>query len=126
MRRSLGYGRTFRITTDSPASAIDTAVLVSNPAVTHLVDADQRNVVLPIVSRDGNSVVVKTPPSALVAPPGPYMLFVNTRAAKGLVPSKSVQTFLGLRPLEAQARRAHARSKGSMQHQNAATRKRGR
>jgi Domain of unknown function (DUF1929) len=78
-------------------------VLVSNPSVTHLVDANQRNVQLPVVARSGNTLTVQAPPSGNVAPPGPYMLFVNQQTSRGLIPSKSAQLFLGLNPLEAQA-----------------------
>ena len=92
---SLNYGQTFNITVDQDASNIASVVLVSNPSVTHLVDANQRNVVLPVVSRSGDTLTVQAPPSADVAPPGPYMLFVNQQTPKGLIPSKSVQEFLG-------------------------------
>ena len=50
---------------------------VRNPAVTHIVDADQRTVELPILSRSGNRSPSRRPGSANVMPPGPYMLFVN-------------------------------------------------
>jgi hypothetical protein len=100
---SLGYGRTFTITTNGPADRIDSAVLVSNPSVTHLVDPNQRDVQLRILARQGNTLTVAGPPDANVAPPGPYMLFVNRRSAKGLIPSKSQQLFVGISGLEAQA-----------------------
>lgn len=94
--KSLDYGQAMQVATDVDAADIASVVLVSNPTVTHLVDANQRNVVLPVLARDGDTVTVKAPPSANVAPPGPYMLFVNERTPKGLVPSHSAQTFLGL------------------------------
>jgi hypothetical protein len=108
---TLNYGQTFTVTTDQPARAIHSVVLVSNPSVTHLVDPNQRNVVLPVLSRNGNVLTVKSPPSANVAPPGPYMLFVNKQMPKGLEPSPSKQLFLGLSGLEARSRsvRAHLR-----------------
>lgn len=102
-RSSLRYGRTFRIRTNQPAGGIASVVLVSNPSVTHLVDANQRNVVLPVVGRRGNVLSVKAPPSANVAPPGPYLLFVNRQTPHGLQPSRSRQLFLGISGLEARA-----------------------
>src|SRR5207302_199341 len=59
----LGYGRTFTITTDVPASRIASAVLVSNPSVTHLVDPNQRNLQLRVLSRSGNTLTVAGPPN---------------------------------------------------------------
>jgi hypothetical protein len=105
----LNYGQTFQVTTDQPASDIHSVVLVSNPSVTHLVDPNQRNVVLPVISRVGNVLTVKSPPNADVAPPGPYMLFVNKQMPKGLEPSASTQLFLGISGLEASARDARSR-----------------
>jgi hypothetical protein len=46
---------------------------------------------LPISSRSAGGVTVDVPGSAAVLPPGPYMLFVNKRTAKGLVPSTARQ-----------------------------------
>jgi len=95
-----------------PASAIDSVVLVRNPSVTHLVDADQRNVVLKVLSRQGSTLRVAAPPNGAVAPPGPYMLFVNRSDAQGLVPSVSRQVFVGLGGLERRARAAR-RARGA-------------
>jgi Galactose oxidase-like, Early set domain len=94
--KRIGYGSAIEVEVDGPASAIDSVVLVRNPSVTHLIDADQRNVVLKVLSRDGNTLRLAAPPNGAVAPPGPYMLFVNRRGSKGLVPSVSRQTFVGL------------------------------
>ncbi len=110
-RAGIGYSTTFQIKVDQDAADIASVVLVSNPSVTHLIDPNQRNVVLPVVARDGRTLTVKAPPSADVAPPGPYMLFVNKQTSKGLVPSKSVQEFVGIGGLEAAARHARAAHK---------------
>lgn len=75
-------------------------MLVRNPSLTHLVDADQRNVVLRVLSRQGHTLTLAAPPNGNVAPPGPYMLFANRSTPKGLVPSKSAQTFVGLSTVE--------------------------
>jgi hypothetical protein len=77
------------------ASRISDVVLVRNTAITHLTDGDQREVVLKVVARTSHSLTVATPPSGDVAPPGPYMLFVNASTHRGLVPSVSKQLFVG-------------------------------
>jgi hypothetical protein len=99
----IGYDGTIQVTTDTPSADIDSVVLVRNPSLTHLVDADQRNVELKVVSRQGNTLTLAAPPNANVAPPGPYMLFVNKTSSKGLIPSTSKQTFVGISGLEARA-----------------------
>lgn len=74
---------------------IASVVLVRNPALTHLVDGDQREVVLPITQRGSDgTITVTTPPSGNVAPPGPYMLFINKKSPRGLVPSVASQVFV--------------------------------
>ena len=49
---------------------------------------------LRVVARLGNRLTVATPPNGNVAPPGPYMLFVNRKTDKGPVPSVSKQLAL--------------------------------
>jgi hypothetical protein len=92
---SIAWGTTTTIHTDVPADQIESVVLVRNTTITHLVDGDQRTVELRIVGRSGNSLTVATPPTGNVAPPGPYMLFVNEKTDRGLVPSVSAQVFVG-------------------------------
>jgi hypothetical protein len=96
----VGYGGRTAIDVDVPASEVESVVLVRNPSLTHLVDGDQRNVELPIVGRSGKRVTVATPPNGNVAPPGPYMLFVNVKGSEcgKLVPSRAAQTFVGRKP----------------------------
>ena len=96
----IGYGAKTSIDVDVPAKEVESVVLVRNPTLTHLVDGDQRNVELPIVARSGHRVTVASPPDGNVAPPGPYMLFVNVRGEScgRLVPSHAAQTFVGRRP----------------------------
>jgi hypothetical protein len=88
------WGKTFTIQTPD-ASKIDQVVLVRNTAITHLTDGDQREIVLTVVGRTAHSLTLAAPPDGNVAPPGPYMLFVNAKTGKGLVPSISKQLFLG-------------------------------
>lgn len=91
---SQSYGTTTRVEVDD-ASSVQSVVLVRNPALTHLVDGDQKVIELPIVGRNGDTLTVATPPSANVAPAGPYWLFVNKRTPKGLTPSVSRQVYVG-------------------------------
>ncbi|HZN14756.1 MAG TPA: galactose oxidase-like domain-containing protein [Acidimicrobiales bacterium] len=91
----LGYGQSLAlgVTTGQPGP-IESVMLVRNAAMTHLVDGDQRSIVLPITSRTANGLTVSTPPTGAVAPPGPYLLFVNQRTSQGLVPSIAAQVFV--------------------------------
>jgi hypothetical protein len=88
------YGATMELVVDRPATEIKSVVLVRNPSQTHLVDGDQRSVVLRVVRRSGNRLTVAAPPNGNVAPPGPYMLFVNRQTDKGPVPSVATQVAL--------------------------------
>jgi hypothetical protein len=109
----IAYGATIEVATDVLASEVDSVVLVRNPSITHLIDADQRSVVLRVRSRSGNTLRLAAPPNGAVAPPGPYMLFVNRKGPKGPIPSVSRQTFVGVDGLERRAaalsRRTRAR-----------------
>jgi hypothetical protein len=55
---------------------IDDAVLIAPSAVTHANDMSQRLVPLATVAKNPGGVTLQSPPSAEVAPPGWYMLFV--------------------------------------------------
>jgi len=64
---------------------------VRRTSLTHLVDGDQRNVVLPHTV-SGDNLSVQIPENAAVLPAGHYMLFVNRIASDGsnmVVPSVS-------------------------------------
>ncbi|HYZ93934.1 MAG TPA: galactose oxidase-like domain-containing protein [Actinomycetota bacterium] len=87
----VAYGKRFTITTNAPASKIDSVVLVRNTSITHLVDGDQRAVELKVVSRSGNKLTVAMAPNGNIVPPGPYMLFVNGKSSKGSIPSVAKQ-----------------------------------
>jgi hypothetical protein len=90
------YGGVMELELSHGAAEAASVVLVRNASVTHIVDGDQRTVELPIVGRSGNRVWVRRPPNANVAPPGPYMLFVNRRTSAGLIPSRARQLFVGI------------------------------
>lgn len=94
VRQELGYGGELVIPTQD-AESIESVVLVRNPSLTHLVDADQRSVELPIISRSGGAVKASITDNKAVLPAGPYMLFVNKKTDKGLVPSVSRQVYVG-------------------------------
>ncbi len=81
-------GQTITVKTPQ-ASSIGKVYLVRRAASTHVIDADQRTVALPIVGRTSGAIQVRLPASAAVVPPGPYMLFVNRSTSSGLVPSVS-------------------------------------
>lgn len=91
---SLHWGERFTIATPDAAD-IKSVVLMRNTAITHLVDGDQRSVELPVVQRSNGELTVESPPTGSVAPPGPYLLFVNRGTARGLIPSPGRQLFLG-------------------------------
>ena len=82
-------GETFTITVDD-ANVVDEVQLIHRNASTHLVKANQRSVVLPILSQSGNEVTLQMTGNPAVLPPGPYMLFVSKVADDGMrVPSES-------------------------------------
>ncbi|MBA2349919.1 MAG: DUF1929 domain-containing protein [Solirubrobacterales bacterium] len=96
-QKTLDFGKTFdvKLAPGTDATDIDSIRLVRNTATTHLIDADQRQVVLPIVARNGRTVTVKGPPNGDVAPPGPYMLFANGKSDQGPVPSVAATMMVG-------------------------------
>lgn len=89
-QETLHYGDQFVVTTHQ-AQSITKVLLVRNPAVTHLVDADQRTVELPITKVVGDELHVQMPSNPAVLPPGPYYLFIDTGTGSNLVPSTALQ-----------------------------------
>jgi hypothetical protein len=88
--RALDRGVVHTVSTPQ-AALIDKVLLMRNTDITHLVDADQRAVQLPIVGRGTDSVRVQIPADAAVLPAGYYMLFISKTDADGtVVPSRSV------------------------------------
>ncbi len=107
----MGYGRTFDLDVKGDPARISSVALVRNTAITHIVDADQRTIMLKVVGHSGHTVTVQTPPNANIAPAGPYMLFANGDTAKGLAPSVAKQLFVttdGAKADKASLRHAHA------------------
>lgn len=65
------------ITVQTPDGAnVDEVTLVAPGAITHHTDSQQRLVKLAVQGQTANSVEVRVPTSADVAPPGIYMLFI--------------------------------------------------
>lgn len=92
---SADIGDTLTVSTPD-AEAVKEVVLVRRTTLTHIIDGDQRTVVLPIVSRSGGSLRVKMPAEQAVAPAGAYMLFVVTEQDGKRVPSASVPVHVNL------------------------------
>ncbi len=94
---TLDYGKDFKVTLapGTNADQVDSVRLVRNTAITHIVDADQRTVVLPVLARNGQELTLKSPASGDVLPAGPYMLFVNGKSDKGPVPSVAAEIMVG-------------------------------
>ncbi len=94
---SVAPGGTLTINTPNAASIVADGhvALVRRTALTHLVDGDQRTVILKVNSSTGTSLTVQIPDNdgaknQAVVPPGHYMLFVVNKAGTELVPSVSV------------------------------------
>lgn len=98
----LHYGDQFTVTTRQ-ASQITKVLLVRNPAVTHLVDGDQRTVELPFKIGTGSELHVQMPSNPALLPPGPYFLFIDTGSGSNLVPSTALQLFVEPTPTQVSA-----------------------
>ncbi|MFL6714393.1 MAG: galactose oxidase-like domain-containing protein [Sulfurifustis sp.] len=86
---AVDHGQLYTVQTPD-ADAINSVLLMRYTDTTHLVDADQRAVKLPIVSRASGAIQVRIPSNPAVAPAGNYMLFISKTASDGtVVPSKS-------------------------------------
>jgi len=85
------YGTTVTIDTPDP-SAILWAELIRPGVTTHAFDNAQRLIDLPITARAAGDLSVATPPTATLAPPGWYMLFLIDR---GRIPSDAAWIHLG-------------------------------
>jgi len=95
--KTINRGQTLSIHTDD-ASSIVSAVLMRDTALTHLVDADQRSVVLAKLAHGSNSnheIPYRVPSSRAVLPSGPYLLFIDRKDAdETIVPSVGMQVFV--------------------------------
>jgi hypothetical protein len=83
---AIAWGSTFGIRTDTNAADIESVALMRLPALTHVVDGNQRTLLLH-KEATGNGLALTAPPDGVAAPPGPYYLVINKRTPKGVVPS---------------------------------------
>ncbi|GHB52783.1 hypothetical protein GCM10010347_23390 [Streptomyces cirratus] len=93
-RGELAYDAEFPVRTSTPAD-VARAVLLAPTTVTHAVNTSQRHLDLRVTATRGDTVTLRTPPTAADAPPGYYMLFLLN--AEG-VPSTAQWIKLGPRP----------------------------
>jgi hypothetical protein len=85
--KSASHGQTISVNTKG--ENIKEVLLVKRTTLTHIIDGDQRTVVLPHTGTDKLNVTIPTQKGAL--PPGSYMLFVVSEDANGKrLPSVSV------------------------------------
>ena len=90
-------GDTFTMTVSNPN--VDQIMLIRRTATTHLIDGDQRAVVLPIASKNGNELTVQMTGNPAVLPAGQYMMFASYEADDGTrVPSKSTPMSIAPNP----------------------------
>lgn len=83
------------------AEEIESVMLMRYESRTHVIDADQRAIELPVLGRTQDDLlIVDAPPDGAVAPPGPYMLFVNKGSDEGPIPSESARVTVGLETLD--------------------------
>jgi len=85
----LSYGQSFNIATSGPGAT--TAVLMAPGSTTHDDEMNARRVALAVSPATGG-LSATAPPSANVAPPGYYMLFVLTASG---IPSEAKWVYLG-------------------------------
>jgi hypothetical protein len=78
---AVGFDTSFTVQVSQP---IQTAVLMRPGSVTHSFNMEQRLVELTILGQSGGQLSLQAPPTANVAPPGVYMLFVlNAQGVPG-------------------------------------------
>ncbi|WP_370262922.1 galactose oxidase-like domain-containing protein [Limnobacter sp.] len=92
-----GQEVTIELGDKTKAKDIDSITLVRHTAMTHLIDGDQRTVVIPKnkLKANGKKITFTIPDQAAVVPQGAYMVFARAKDAKNnLLPSKGVSFML--------------------------------
>jgi len=89
----VAYGSTFDVAMKG-SDEIASIALIRTGSPQHGLDTDIRSVELQF-KQDGNKLTVAGPPDGVIAPPGYYMLFVNKKTSKGLVPSVAAMVRVG-------------------------------
>jgi hypothetical protein len=93
---SLTYGQPLEIEIPTGARRINKCVLIRHGSTTHTNNMDQRYVGLKITGTTDTHVTVTLPADGVLAPPGPYMLFViSADANNDPVPSVGSLVMLG-------------------------------
>jgi len=91
---AVDHGQKFTVAYHMPGSPgkVHEVELIRRTATTHIVDGDQRSVVLPFRDNGDGTLTVTLPANPAVTPPGYYMLFINRFAGDGsgkIIPSVS-------------------------------------
>lgn len=93
-----GQQITVQMGAGTAAQSIDSVALVRHTAMTHLIDGDQRTVIIPkekFISANGTNLTFTIPEQAAVLPEGAYMVFVRTKDAEGnVLPSRAISFML--------------------------------
>lgn len=80
------WGETFPVGT-AGADRIEQVRLLRLPSPQHVVDSDQRSVILEFTRRSDGRLAVTAPPDGVVAPAGYYYLVVSRMSPRGSIPS---------------------------------------
>ena len=91
---SISYDEPFEVEYECKDGSIKSVALIKPGSMTHAFDMDQRYVELEITQKATNSLTVKAPVDAHIAPPGYYMLFL---LSDGGVPSEAEFVHLPVR-----------------------------
>ncbi len=89
----VAWGSNFDVTMKG-TDEIESIALIRTGSPQHGLDTDIRSIELQF-KQDGNKLAVTAPPSGNVAPPGYYMLFVNKKSDKGVIPSVAAMVRVG-------------------------------
>jgi hypothetical protein len=89
----VAWGSTFDVDMKG-SDEVGSIALIRTGSPQHGLDTDIRSIELQF-KQDGNKLSVTAPPDGVIAPPGYYMLFVNKKSPKGLIPSVAAMVRVG-------------------------------